>query len=188
MQSLSLIAGRARHVLGEEHAGRSRGDRLELAANFRRRVGLGVERLVVRRAAVEPDQDARRRLGRLARRALGVAGFGDSAAWPASRSRSTSPPPAKPAEAELQAVAAREAFAVAHRSVIDAATPRQFLNMNSGVFSRAHNKSSAVSRCFVRVGGEQRRPPPGVRRRSATANRSPNTVLRRSASGDFVLP
>src|SRR5579859_6961332 len=57
-----LVADRCqpRHVLREEHSGDFRLDRLEFAANLGRRVGLGIERLDVAGATVEPDQDAAR--------------------------------------------------------------------------------------------------------------------------------
>jgi hypothetical protein len=50
--------GEIRHHLAELHAGNRGGDRLELAANLRRRIGLGIERLVMRWPAIEPDQNA----------------------------------------------------------------------------------------------------------------------------------
>ena len=44
-----------RHVLGEEDSGDLRVDRLELAANFGRSVGLGIEGFEVARPAVQPE-------------------------------------------------------------------------------------------------------------------------------------
>ena len=58
-------AGQPGHVLREVHAGDLGLDRRELAADLGRRVGLGIERLEVRRPAIHPDQDATgRALGR----------------------------------------------------------------------------------------------------------------------------
>ena len=53
-----------REDLADPHAGDRGVDRLELAADVGGRVGLGVERVEVRRAAREPDQDAALGLGR----------------------------------------------------------------------------------------------------------------------------
>ena len=45
-----------RHQLADVHAGHAGGDRLKLAANFERRVGLGIPRLVLRRPAEEEEE------------------------------------------------------------------------------------------------------------------------------------
>ena len=50
--------GQIRHRFAELDARHGSGNRLELAANLGRRIGLGIERLVMRRPAVEPDHDA----------------------------------------------------------------------------------------------------------------------------------
>ena len=50
--------GHVRTNFGELHAGNRRVDRPELAAHAGRCVGLGIERVVMARAAVRPDQDA----------------------------------------------------------------------------------------------------------------------------------
>jgi hypothetical protein len=52
-------------ALADVDAGNIRGDRPQLALDLRRRLGLGIERLVLRRRAVLVDQDARLGLAEL---------------------------------------------------------------------------------------------------------------------------
>ena len=47
-----------RNAFAEMHAGQRCGDVLELTADFRRRVRLGIKGFVVGRAAIQPDEDA----------------------------------------------------------------------------------------------------------------------------------
>jgi hypothetical protein len=59
-----LLSRQPRHDVGEVHARRGRGDRAELAADVDRGQGLGIEGVVVARAAERPDEDAVDILGR----------------------------------------------------------------------------------------------------------------------------
>ena len=53
------LPSETRHVLAEENARHVGGDRIERPANFGRSVGLGIERVEVRRSALEPDEYTR---------------------------------------------------------------------------------------------------------------------------------
>ena len=88
--------GQLLHVLREDDAWHFGGERFELAANLARCSGLGVERLVVGRPTVHPDEDARlgNRLGLVAFTGLGTQGSSQSAAEQC-------------AEPDLQAIATR---------------------------------------------------------------------------------
>ena len=99
----------ARQVLREVDAGNLRVDRRELAAEFLRRVRLGIEGFVVGGAAVQPDQDAAVRLAvESARTGAGTAAAerGQAAAEDA-------------AQTELKTVAASDAVAIRDASSID---------------------------------------------------------------------
>ncbi len=61
-----------RQLVGDERAGHGGGNRLERAADFRRRVGLGIPHVLVRRPAFEKDENARLGLGGDARGGLGL--------------------------------------------------------------------------------------------------------------------
>ena len=66
-------AGQPRHAIAERDARHAGGQGVELAANFGRRVGLGVEGIEMRWSALEPNQDARAgpaEAGQIAKRLL----------------------------------------------------------------------------------------------------------------------
>lgn len=86
----------ASHVLGEIDAGGLRGDRFELTANLGRGQRFGIESFVVRRAAIQPDQDAALR----GHRQSGGASFGAPAQTTEDRSAQQA------AEAELEKIPA----------------------------------------------------------------------------------
>jgi hypothetical protein len=66
--------GRSRQQLAHAQAGDRRRNRADLAAHLGDRIGLRVERLVLRRRTVEEDEDARFRLAEVRRRAGPISG------------------------------------------------------------------------------------------------------------------
>jgi hypothetical protein len=100
--------GEIRHRLAELHAGNRGGDRLELTANLRRCIGLGIERFVMRWPAIEPDQDAVDLL------ATGLGGHGGRHGGVRSQAEYVrQPEPQQAADAELQKVSTRHSGTVA---------------------------------------------------------------------------
>ncbi len=142
-------AGQPRHVLREVDAGHLGADGLELAANLGRRVGLGIERLEVRRPAVHPNQDATRRPFR----------------WRAASARRPSQPQqvdqaaaGQHAQPQLQAIAARHSFAV---SCAIAMSRRLILEHELGRVDQGPHqvfgRLPAVGLCVDECGGNVRR-------------------------------
>ena len=96
--------GEPRQVLAERDAGRLRGDRLELAADLGRRVGLQVERVELARPAGQEDQDHRLRPpGRSRLRGR------------SPREQAVDPQAEEPGEADLEELAAGDARRVPMR-------------------------------------------------------------------------
>src|SRR5690606_27860392 len=96
-------AGQFRQALAELDAGDGCADRLPLAADLGRRQRFGIEGLVVRRTAVEPDQNATLRLAASStagrRRRLRTQGADQPSTYEAPK-------------AQLQAIASLHSFAV----------------------------------------------------------------------------